>query len=194
MRPIRAVSPAAACSPALSSFLSSSLSPPSLSPSSYLHSYYHFSLPLFLSLFRSITQSSLNHISSSLSLPRARALTLQLFACVFLACYFTINLKISTFVSHRSSRAMFPLSRILSFMLSFSLPLSLAFIPNIRHAHSFFLSSRQPGRISPTLATSFTLSFSLIRARTHPFVPYEKDCKPITHNSLLLFIIIISYS
>jgi len=41
---------------------------------------------------------------------------------------------------------------------------------------------------------SFALSFALIHACTHPFVPYEKDCKPITHNSLLLFIIIISYS
>lgn len=52
-------------------------------------------------------------------------------------------------------------------------------------SHSFALSLSQSHRISLTLAphpliNNPALALPLTRARSRPFVPYEKDCKPLT--------------
>jgi len=156
------------------------------------------SLPFRFLLPSPSPPSSRSPIQSTISFTRARALALS--QATAYSSWLAISLLeiiyfcLSSVFPDRIFPPSLSLSRVLclshtTFLLPFRLPPALSFR---MLARSF---SRQFDRIPKSSPTkSLALSFSLIHACTHPFVPYEKDCKPITHNSLLLFIIIISYS
>lgn len=173
LRPIRAVSPAAACSPALSSFyhhhviIAAAIVIAIIILSHLLSS--HF---LIFSLFHSLLSFSF----SLLIFFMARYLAQSVSKSIPFPSIFPI-IEHSSYLSLCIAHSHYPF-------------LSLALIPNVPHTCSFSLSlflflsfSTLPS--FPNIRYIFysifySLSLSYSRPRAHPFVPYEKDCKPNT--------------